>query len=151
GEAEVKALRAVLLGADFYPVRMAAAISLGEIGGPEATAALTEGYRASADPRVRRVCVFMTGRLAEGQAAGSAQSETLEFLRSVLEEDQSYFVGVAAVRALANLGGDQAYDILVSSLSRASWQEVIAAAIFHGFEHGSPWAKEKHLIDLAID
>jgi HEAT repeat protein len=48
---------------------------------------------------------------------------------------------------MANIGGDKAYDILRASISRTSWQEVIAAAVFHGLG----LAKEKRAADLAIE
>ncbi|HEV2665274.1 MAG TPA: M1 family metallopeptidase, partial [Blastocatellia bacterium] len=57
GEEAVGALREVLLGDDFYGVRMAAAVSLGEIGASSARAALVEAYRLSKDSHVRRACV----------------------------------------------------------------------------------------------
>jgi aminopeptidase N len=142
-ENAVQALRGVLVGVDFHGVRMAAAISLGEIGTESALAALLEGYRASRDSHVRRNCVLAMGYFKDQSTAG--------FLREALDNDASYFVGVAAVRALANLGGDEAYDILASSLTRTSWQEVIASAIFHGFGHNSAWAKDRRVVDLAIE
>ncbi len=142
-ENAVQALRGVLTGVDFHGVRMAAAISLGEIGHEGALAALFEGYRASEDSNVRRSCVLAMGYFKDQTTAG--------FLREALEKDASYFVGVAAVRALANLGGDEAYDILASSLNRTSWQEVIASAIFHGFGHNPAWAKDRRVVDLAIE
>ena len=132
-----------MMGHDFYGVRMAAAISLGEIGTDSARAALAEGYRTSRDPRVRRSCVFAMGNFkSEG-----VKEEVADFLRDALAKDESYFAGVAAVRGLAYLGSEKAYDILRASLSYTSWQEVITAAIFHGFSH----AKEKRAVDLAIE
>jgi HEAT repeat protein len=77
---------------------------------------------------------------------GFKDDGTIDFLRDALERDGSYFVGIAAVRALANIGGDRAYDILSAALIRTSWQEVIRSAIFHGFA----LAKEKRAVDLAI-
>ena len=142
-EEVVVALRAALLSEDFYGVRMAAAVSLGEIATESARAALTEGYRASPDPRVRRSCVWAIGNFPN---AAKDEAAT-DFLREALEKDESYFVGVAAVRALANLGSEKAHDILRASLSRTSWQEVVAAAVFHGFSH----AKEKRAVDPAIE
>lgn len=139
GEEIVKALRDCLAGRDFYGVRMAAAISLGEIGGDSARAALIESYKAEKDSRVRRASVWAIGNFKNDAAT--------DFLREVLDKDQSYFVAVAAVRALANIGGDKAYDALTNSIGRASWQEVIAASVFHGFNH----AKEKRAVDLAIE
>jgi aminopeptidase N len=138
GEEVVKALRETLLGEDFYGVRMAAAISLGEIATDSARAALIEGYRASKDSSVRRSCVWAMGNFKDEAA--------VDFLREALEKDESYFVGVATVRALANIGGDKAYDILRASISHTSWQEVIAAAVFHGLAQ----AKEKRAVELAI-
>src|SRR5262249_45746997 len=134
----------VLLGNDFYGVRMAAAISLGEIGTDHARAALIEGYRTNKDSRVRQSCVLAMGNFKRDIAA---KNGTGEFICGALEKDESYFVGVAAARALAHLGSEKAYDILRASLSCTSWQEVIAASIFHGFAH----AKEKRAVDLAIE
>ena len=67
-------------------------------------------------------------------------------MREALVQEQSYFAAVAAARALAKVGGEQAYDALVSALERASWQEVVAAAVFHGFGQ----AKEKRAVELAL-
>jgi HEAT repeat protein len=149
GEETVNALREVLLGDDFYGVRMAAAISLGEIGSggaretlPDAKAALPtlmNAYRLSKDPHVRRACIYALGNFKD--------EETIDILGEALGKDESYYVAVAAARALAHIGGDKPYDILRASISRPSWQEVIAASIFHGFAQ----AKEKRAVDLAID
>lgn len=141
-EEVVKALHHVLLSGDFYGVKHAATISLGEIGGDSARGALIEAYRANRDSRVRRGCVLALGAFKDE----SSKDEVIDFLREALEKDESYFIAAAAARALANLGSDRAYDILVSSLSRTSWQEVIAAAVFHGFAQ----AKERRAVDLAI-
>ncbi len=142
GEEIIKSLRQALLGDDFYGVRMAAAISLGEIGTESSRRALIETYPKMVDSRVRRSCVWAIGKFKDPES----QTETTGMLREALEKDQSYFVAVAAARALANLGGDQSFDILAASLSRTSWQEVIASAIFHGWAQ----AKEKRALDPAI-
>ncbi|MBO0725100.1 MAG: HEAT repeat domain-containing protein [Blastocatellia bacterium] len=139
GGETVNALREALLSDDFYGVRMAAAISLGEIGASDARAALIDAYRLSKDSHVRRACVYALGN--------SKDEETIDILGEALGKDESYYVAVAAARALAHIGGDKPYDILRASLSRASWQEVIAASIFHGFAQ----AKEKRAVELAID
>ncbi|HKQ79928.1 MAG TPA: M1 family aminopeptidase [Blastocatellia bacterium] len=136
---EVDALREVLLGDDFYGVRMAAAVSLGEIGLGGARAAVIEAYRLSKDSHVRRACVWALGNFKD--------DETIDILGVALRKDESYYVAVTAARALAHIGGDKAYDILRSSISRSSWQEIIAASIFHGFA----LAKEKRAVDLAIN
>jgi HEAT repeat protein len=135
----VDALREVLMGDDFYGLRMAAAASIGEIGGADARAALIEAYRLSKDPHVRRACVWALGNFKD--------EETINILGETLGKDESYYVAVAAARALAHIGGDKPYDILRASISRASWQEVIAASVFHGLAQ----AKEKRAVELAID
>jgi len=139
GEETVNALREALLGDDFYGVRMAAAVSLGESGSGGARAALIEAYRLSKDPHARRACVYALGNFKD--------EETIRTLGEILGKDESYYVAVAAARALAHVGGDKPYDALRASISRASWQEVIAASIFHGFAQ----AKEKRAVEMAID
>jgi aminopeptidase N len=130
-------LREKVFSRDFWGVRMTAALSLGEIGTAGARAAIEEGFRTSDDSRVRRGCVWALGNFKD--------DETVDLLRAALD-DQSYFVAVAAVRSLANIGGDRAYDILAAALSRTSWQEVIRAAVFHGFS----LAKEKRAVEPAL-
>jgi aminopeptidase N len=139
GEEAAGALREVLLSDDFYGVRMAAAISLGEIGGSGARAALIEAYRLSKDSHVRRACVWALGNFKD--------EDTINIIGEALGKDESYYVAVAAARALAHVGGDKPYDILRASISRTSWQEVIAASIFNGLAQ----AKEKRGVELAID
>lgn len=139
GDETVATLRATLNGEDFYCVRMAAAISLGEIGGDVARMALTASYNTEKDSRVRRACVWALGNFKDEAAT--------DFLREVLDKDESYFVAVAAIRALVSIGGDKAFDAVKSAIAKASWQEVVAASVFHGFAQ----AKEKRAVDLAIE
>jgi len=136
---EVDALREVLLSDDFYGVRMAAAVSLGEIAGESARTALIEAYRLSKDSSVRRACVWALGNFKD--------EETINILGEALRKDESYYVAVAAARALAHIGGDKPFDLLSASISRTSWQEVIAASIFHGLAQ----APEKRAVGLAIN
>lgn len=136
-DAVVEALAAKLESGDHRGVRMAAALSLGEIGSERARSAIEQGYR-SEDASVRRACVIAIGNFKDDGAA--------DFARAALD-DRSYFVAVAAVRALAHIGSDRAYDILTTALTRTSWQEVIRAAVFHGFSR----AKEKRAVEAALD
>jgi len=136
-------LSSVLMGDDFYGVRMAAAISLGEIASPAALPVLIESYRSNSDPRIRRACIWAFGNFKDSDS----QEERINILQEALEKDESYFVGVAAVRALANIGGEKAFDILKSALNRSSWQEVIAASVFHGLSH----AKDRRALDIAFE
>ena len=137
-------LQAVLSGIDFRAVRMAAAISLGEMGDADARRALREAYRTCPDSHVRRACVWALGRNAK------ADETTLPFLREVIANDPSYFVTVAAVRALGHMGekaeGNATYEAICTALGHSSWQEVVRAAVFHTFKH----AKEKRAVELAI-
>jgi HEAT repeat protein len=73
--------------------------------------------------------------------------DTVDLLRTILESSRSYFVAVATVRALANIGSVPAFDALQSALEKNSWQEVIRAAVFHGLGI----AKDKRAVDLAME
>lgn len=139
GDETIAALSAALTGEDFYGVRMAAAISLGEIGGDAARAVLSERYQAEKDSRARRNIVWALGNFKD--------EASTDFLRDVSQKDESYFATVAAVRGLAGIGTDKAFDALKPALARTSWQEVIAASVFHGFSQ----AKDKRGVDLALD
>jgi HEAT repeat protein len=142
-EEAVKSLTAVLMGDEFYGVRMAAAISLGEIAFDSALGGLVEACRTSKDPRIRRACLWALGNFRDA----ASKEKRIDFLQEALDNDQSYFACVAAVRALANIGGDRPYDLLVRSIARTSWQEVIASAVFHGFSH----ARERRAVEIAIE
>lgn len=143
--ATVQALQAKLASPDHYDhygVRMAAALSLGEIGNDAARTVLREAYQAAAQgtaaPAVRRACVWALGNFND--------EESLTWLIEALREEESYFVAVTAARALAKRGGERAFDSLQAALAQPSWQEVIAAAVFHGWAQ----AKEKRAVDLAL-
>ena len=139
-----QALQTVLIGNDFRAVRMAAAISLGEFKSQETRRALREAYIVCGDSHVRRACVWALG------CDPKAADPTLQFLREVIANEPSYFVQVAAVRALGHLGakaeGNAIYDTINTALSHSSWQEVVRASVFHTFRH----AKEKRALDLAL-
>jgi HEAT repeat protein len=132
-------LAMTLAGGDFWAVRMAAALSLGEIGTEESRDALLAQIKDCDDARVRRGIVVALGNFKA--------TEVTAALEKAITSDESYFVSVAAARALANIGSDEAYGILSRALSLHSWQEVIRAAVFHGFSH----AKEKRAVELAIE
>lgn len=140
-----QALQKVLSGEDFRAVRMAAAISLGEVKSQETRRALREAYIVCADSHVRRACVWALG------CDSKVAETTLQFLREVIANDPSYFVQIAAIRALGNLGqkaeDNIAYDALNNALTKGAWQEVVRASVFQTFKH----AKEKRAVDLAIE
>jgi aminopeptidase N len=140
----VNALQHVLTSNDFRGVRMAAAISLGEMGREDARQAVLAVYKTCADAHVRRACVWALGTQQK------TDETTLNFLQAVIAHDPSYFVVMAAVRALGHIGakaeGTQAYDAMCAALAYSSWQEVVRAAFFYA----SKFAKEKRAIDLAF-
>ncbi|MEP7272571.1 MAG: HEAT repeat domain-containing protein, partial [Acidobacteriota bacterium] len=134
----VRELNVVLEGDDFWGVRLAAALSLGEIGTAEARDALLAVLATSSDAKVRRGIACGLGSYKD--------SEVVAALATALNEDQSYFVAAAAARALANIGSAEAYAILTRALAGSSWQEVVRVAVFHGFAVG----KEQRSLDDAL-
>ncbi len=134
----VNALQRKLEADDHVGVKMAAALSLGEIGDEAAHAALLKTLQANSLPAVRRAAAIALGEFHD--------EETLQALRHASAHDESYFVQVACLRALAKHGGDAAFDTLSQALSCASWQEVTAAAVFHSWAQ----AKEKRAVDFAL-
>ncbi len=131
-------LRSVIEGDDFWGVRLAAALSLGELATTEARDALLAVFPTCREPRVRRGIACALGSYKD--------EEAVSVLARALQEDESYFVAAGAARALANIGSQEAYDILTRSLSGSSWQEVVRVAIFHGFAV----AREKRAVDGAL-
>ncbi len=140
----VNALQHVLASNDFRGVRMAAAISLGEMGRDDARQVVLTVYKTCADAHVRRACVWALG------AQQKADEATLNFLQAVIAHDASYFVAVAAVRAFGHISakaeGMQAYDAMCSALANPSWQDVVRASVFYACKY----AKEKRAVDLAL-
>jgi aminopeptidase N len=142
GNDTIAALRQKLSSDDVMIVRMAAAISLGETGTHSAREALmqTAGHGKKEFPVQIMRCITW----ALGKYPGD---DTVDLLRTILESSRSYFVAVATVRALANIGSVPAFDALQSALEKNSWQEVIRAAVFHGLGI----AKDKRAVDLAME
>ena len=140
-EAVTPALIDVLSREEFYPVKMAAAISLGEIGTSEAQKALLETCELSRDANVRRACVWALGK-------GKSDEKIIQFLNNLLTNEQSYFVLVAALRALGNLSSEERtnYEIISSGLKIHSWQEVVRSSVFHAFK----FKQENRAIDLGM-
>ncbi len=142
----ISALARILAGDDHPGVRMAAASALGEIGGEEARTILVNSVRTIEPPAVRRTCLLALGQLRDPR--------DLPVFRESIESSTSYFSAVAAVRALANLASQktsgetsgEAFDILRATIERRSWQEVVAAAVLHGFNH----ARERRATELAL-
>ena len=133
----VTALQRKLSSDDHVGALMAAALTLGEIGGDTARVALLNALNHHAEPCVRRAAALSLGRFED--------AESWQALRGGLN-DQSYFVQAACLRALAQRGGDASFEVLTGALSSRSWQEVVAASVFHGWAQ----AKETRAVDLAL-
>ncbi|MFN9742496.1 MAG: HEAT repeat domain-containing protein, partial [Acidobacteriota bacterium] len=131
---------------DHPGVRIAAARALRAIGGEEAPTILVNTVRTLEPTPVRRTCLLALGQLGDPR--------DLPVFREAIESSTSYFSAVAAVRALANLASQktsgetsgEAFDILRATIERRSWQEVVAAAVLHGFNH----ARERRATELAL-
>jgi aminopeptidase N len=138
----IEALAAILNGEDHPGVRMAAATSLGEIGGDVSREILLTACRTIDLPAVRRTCLLALGQVGD--------IRDIPLYRETIDSSPSYFAAVAAVRCLASLATrdatGEAFDTLQQTIERRSWQEVIAAAVFHGFNH----ARERRATDLAL-
>lgn len=136
----VNALRRALLQDGFGPVRMAGAVALAGIGGEKAREALDESLKKNPEARVRRATAWALGRFRKDQAAISA-------LIRAIQRDASYFVVAFALRALAHAAGEDAYETLIGTLGRDSYQDVVRATVFDALAI----AKERRGIALAID
>ena len=138
----IAALAAVLNSDEHPGLRMAAAVSLAEIGGEKVREILIDANEEVDDPAVHRTILWAFG--------ASADERNIPLLRRVIESRHSYFAAVGAVRSLAHIAektaSTEAFDILCATIERRSWQEVVAAAVFHGFNH----AKDRRAIDLAL-
>lgn len=144
-EETVNALQQVVASTDHHAVRLAAALSLGEMGSEEARQAVRAAYQHCTDSHVRRACVWALGN------SKKADATMINFLRDVSANDPSYFVSAAAVRALGRLSehepGTSLYEAVCSALAHPSWQEFVRSSVFHAFR----FAKEKRAVELAIN
>ncbi|MEW6733150.1 MAG: M1 family aminopeptidase [Acidobacteriota bacterium] len=127
-ETVIDKLATVLQEDTCWGVRVAAAITLGEISNVHARNALQTGYQQNSSARVRRACVWGLGNQPPDDAL-------IDFLYNVVEHDQSYFVVAVALQAIANTRSERAFDLLASALSRDSYREVIRSATFLAFTH----------------
>jgi aminopeptidase N len=121
------------------PVRLGAVLSLGQIGGEESRVLLKSLAQEATEPALRRTAILALGT--------DRSTSALPLLRQALELDPSYFVRVATVRALANLPGDEPFEMLTRALSQSSWQEVVAASVLHGLRY-APSPRHPRALEL---
>lgn len=138
----INTLADILNGNEHPGLRMAAVTSLAEIGGDQVREILVRADREADDPAVHRTILWALGL--------SADPRNIPIICRPIEPEHSYFVAVGAVRSLAHIAvktaSTEAFDILSAAIDRTSWQEVVAAAVFHGFHH----ARDCRALDLAI-
>jgi aminopeptidase N len=120
-DAVVVALRKRLRGKDHHGVRIAAAEALGSIAGDAARDALLAGLD-DANSKVRRAVVTALGKIKQERVA--------KRLETVFRRDKSYFVAAAAVRSIAKIREDAAYEFLVQALTYESHRDVVRSAVF---------------------
>lgn len=132
------------LGDEAVAVRIAAATALGGSGDPEASASLT-GAMSDEDVRVSCAAIRSLGRIHRG--AGLAACEAFEgvFVRA-LEGEPS--LALAALDALAEIGGEGVADLALQAISRAE-PEVVRAGVACVGKHGCEWSLSETLPALA--
>ena len=122
----LKALTKALAEQPFWGTRKEVAAVLGGMGTDEAATALLSRLPEESHHKVRRAIVEALGRFKENHEVRA----TVAML--CVDGDASYFVEAAAVRAMGQLGGDGALELLDDALERDSFNEVIRAAAVRG-------------------
>jgi HEAT repeat protein len=107
-----------------WPVRVAAATALGEVGTPAARDALLHST-TDPDSRVRAAVYGALGRFRKDGLA-------FEALAKAYREDGKYYPMAAAAAALGATRHPQAFDTLVAGMDRSSHGEAIASRAAEG-------------------
>jgi aminopeptidase N len=128
----IDALEQALLDEPFWAVRVAIAEALGRQRSERGLNALLAGLGEVREPKARRAIAAALGafRLPEhpdlAERAAEALSDLLE------RGEPSYFVEEAAATALGKTRTPRAFDRLIATLDRPSWNETIRAGVFRG-------------------
>jgi aminopeptidase N len=110
-------------GRNFWGVRSAAALALGNIRSSAAFEVLRGAVRVR-HPKVRRAVVQALGHFRNDDAA--------KLLARVAQRDDSVLVTSSAARALGATRRDDAFESLVELLERSSWAEVVRIGAIDG-------------------
>ena len=116
----ISALRDCMLKDPFWGVGAACASGLGDVGGPQALAALKDGLSVK-HPKVRRAVATALGNFLR-------QEEALTALKPIAEKDESYLVEAAAISSIGNLRLPESRGVIEPKLSEDSWNDVIRAS-----------------------
>jgi aminopeptidase N len=122
-DATVKALSDALRQDRFWGVRAQAVSTLGQVKTEAARAALLEAVKDK-DTRVRSAAI-------QG-LAGLRDSALADLFTGLINNDESLFAIAEACRALGQTQAPQAYDVLVGTLARPSWQDTIRVGALEG-------------------
>jgi aminopeptidase N len=138
--ATVAALFRALRRDPFYGVRVAAAVSLGEIG--RKVGGLSDRLAASLagqEARTRRTIAWALGWIGDDAALRHLK-------RSVATEESSIAVGIALL-GIARAGREGAFETLQAELGRESHRDVLRHLLFEGFA----LLKDARAVSVLID
>jgi aminopeptidase N len=126
GAATVTALaKALASESAFWGTRAACAKALAALRSPEAKKALL-GALAAKHPKARRAVVAALGEFREDGEVAKALTQLCR------KGDASYFVEADAARALGKLKAPGAFEVLVSMLERAGFQDTVRCGALDG-------------------
>ncbi len=108
---------------EFWGVRAECAEALGRIRAQEAFNVLAAAVTTS-HPKVRRAVVAALGRFRTTAAVVALKPRALR--------DESYLVEAEAARSLGKTRREEAFEVLLDVMDRASWSDVIAAGAIDG-------------------
>lgn len=140
GDDVIQALQGILARDKFWGVKVAVVAALGDIKSEAALNALIASYAQAQDSRVRRACVWAMGVFKKSQRA-------FDHLKTILHQDESLFVTMAAVRAVGNVGHEHSYDTIRQAFERETFQDYLRMSCFDALVY----MKEERGIDLAME
>jgi len=106
-------------------VRVTAARSLGELGGPAAAKELLAALATIPQPELRSAIVQAMGSIKENP-------EVAAKLEAVARKDDSYRAQAAALQAIGRLKPEGAYDVLVAAVATESPDDFLREAALRG-------------------
>lgn len=134
-----EALEQAVMGDRFWGVQAAAAAALGEMKGVAARDALIRCLQVR-HPKARRAAVVALGEFRE-------DATVLEALTPFANRDRSWFVESEANRAIGKLRLPAGIDVLVASLKRRSFREIVRVGALDGLAH----SRDERALDPIAD
>lgn len=138
-DAALAALRQGLTSDSFWGVRIACAAALGKLGSDPARdtllACLSSDAELTSHPKVRRAVVAALGEFEDDASVSGALAAKLQAGAA------SYFVEAECARSLGKVGGEAAWDTLVTALATESWRDTVRTGVIDGLaSHEDPRA-----------